>query len=164
MKKFLTVFVLTLITNISAAINSFAIDTGADGLFNNQNLVENAINGAINEAAIAGYHGSLQKAEHFIEESKKNQDNPDKAAIASFIAWWNLLEAHLILDEAASMPTTRFLNDQSLTLLTIMEKADKARYKIEKDVFKWSNDKSLKAFQSGFLMIKEKLGISPMQQ
>lgn len=141
---------------------SIAAATNVDGLFKNEALVEATINGALKEGSIAGYHGSLNKAYSYLQESK---NSPDDTLLYSFIAWWNLIEAKLILDEAAAMPSKGLLADKSnKSLLKTMAIADEARRKIEKNVFQWNSETSFSMFQSGYLRIKEKLGISPVQQ
>ncbi|OPY84790.1 MAG: hypothetical protein A4E65_00226 [Syntrophorhabdus sp. PtaU1.Bin153] len=140
----------------------FAVDDEVEVYFSNRELLQRTINGAIQEGALAGFHGAINKADYFMSRSKAE---PQNIKIYSFIAWWNLVNAHLILDMAATMPTNKRLPHQDTkTLISVMLKVDDMRYKIEKDVFKWNDEKSFKRFGEAFLAIKEVLGENPIKQ
>ena len=140
----------------------FAIDNEVEGYFNDKGQLEKTINGAIQEGALAGFHGAINKADYLINQSKIK---PQYAKLFMFMAWWNLLNAHLILDEASALPTNKKLPGQDTnTLVSVMLKADDMRYKIEKEIFKWNKEKSFDRFQQAFLMIKDKLGENPIKK
>lgn len=161
LRPFQWIAIITLFIGLNAP-NVFAMDSEIEKYFNNNELVKSTVTHSINEAAIAGFHGLIYKAEYYLQESKKQ---PSQAKLFSFIAWWNLLNAHCILDQASIMPINHKLPGQDTkTLVDVMLKTDEIRRQIERDTFKWTKEESSSRYQRGTLYIQSILGVKPQNQ
>ena len=73
------------------------INSEAANYFKEQEAITFAVNSALKESMIAGYHGSIAKTIYYIDDGTHN---PDKRNMDDFLAWYNIANAYRVIESS----------------------------------------------------------------